>query len=258
MGATKEKNVLQRINDVMKELKFINKTQRVTGGGSYMAVTHDEVAKKVHPAMARHGLVAIPYLVNDKLEPSGMVTSNGNTIFLYQCVYDVNFYAIDDMEHFVTARVSAHANDMSDKAAGKAASYAMKYAYLKVFVLETGEEEEERVEGNVAPITEDQVTKLTDLCTELGFPEKETLNNLAHKVYKLGDIKELGSNLFDNAMKRLKKKSADSTRAGKKTGKKTAPKKTEGKKKADKKSGSKKQQTESDEPDPFGDDKGEE
>jgi hypothetical protein len=43
---------------------------------------------------------------------------------------------------FVT--LPAHAMDSADKSCGKAISYATKYALLKVFALETGEDEESR------------------------------------------------------------------------------------------------------------------
>lgn len=210
--ATAKPNILQRINAVMKDVKYIQKTANVNAGGKYKAVTHDEVTKKLHPAMQKHGIVALLQLVEDSMAPSGMITSNSNPIFLYQCVYDVVFCNIDEKDDTVTCRVSAHANDTSDKAPGKAASYAMKYALLKTFLLETGDEEEERVEGNAAPISEEQVIELENLCTEFGFPPEETLKALATKVYKLEDISQLPHTGFDNAVKRLKKKAADAKR----------------------------------------------
>jgi len=251
MVATTKKNILHRINDAMKELKYVRKTAQVSGGGTYMAVTHDEVTRKVHPMLAKHGIIVVPELIKDKMKASGMVTSNGNTIFLYQCVYDIHFYGIDSMVEKVTARVSAHANDMSDKAAGKAISYAVKNAYLKVFALETGENDEERVEGNVSPLSEEQVQTLRDYCEELGFPVAETLNSLATKVFRQEKIEDLGSNLFDNAMKRLKKKAADANRDKKPADKKSTTKKAATKKKAAPKQ-AKAATTEID--DPFGED----
>lgn len=213
MAASKstEGNILQRINAVMKDIAYVRKTATVKQGGSYKAVTHDEVTKKLHPLLVKHGIVVVPKLVEGSMAPSGMVTSSGNPIMLYQCVYDVVFHNIDGADT-LTCRVSAHANDTSDKAPGKALSYAVKNAYLKVFALETGEDEEQRVEGKVAPISEEQVIALESLCEELGFPPEETLKALANKVYRLADISELASTYYDNAVKRLKKKAADAKR----------------------------------------------
>ena len=51
---------------------------------------------------------------------------------------------MDEASDCFELRVAGHANDSGDKAAGKAQSYAVKTALLKVFALETGVDDESR------------------------------------------------------------------------------------------------------------------
>ena len=50
----------------------------------------------------------------------------------------------DDPTDRLTIVIESHAMDNADKAPGKAVSYANKYALLKLFEIETGEDEESR------------------------------------------------------------------------------------------------------------------
>jgi hypothetical protein len=64
--------------------------------------------------------------------------------FRYEATYDFHFVSIDNPEDRISIRIQAHAMDNADKAPGKALSYAKKYAVLKLFEIETGEDEESR------------------------------------------------------------------------------------------------------------------
>jgi len=226
MATTNAKlNIYQRINAVQKKVAYIKKTRNVNK--QYMAVGHDDVIKHTRKHITDSGIVITESLIDDTMGSSGSMTSNGNTIFLYQGRFIVSFVNIDDPSDRVEVRVPAHANDTGDKAPGKAMSYAMKYAILKTFMLETGEDDEERIEGVAEPLTEDQIIELENLCEELEFPPEETLKSLAQKVYQKSDISEVSSLAFDDAVRRLKKKKADANRNAKKgpAKKKSAPRK---------------------------------
>lgn len=134
-------NLLQRINEVRKAIDYIQKDKSVsTGGGSYRAVTHDTVTALVRPAMVEHGIVCWPNLVDSQSVPK----DEGSKQFRYEATYDFQFCNIEDKADCLTIRIQAHAMDNADKAPGKALSYAMKYALLKLFNIETGEDEESR------------------------------------------------------------------------------------------------------------------
>lgn len=164
-------NIYQKLNNVRKAVPYIKKDKKIHG---YQAVTHDQVTAHIHDACVENGVFIIPTQINGSLSSSGMQTSKGITITLYQAEYIVAFVNMDDPNDKVEISVHAHANDTGDKAPGKALSYAVKYAALKVLMLETGDDEESRVEGERAKkekIGEDQVKWINDKIEEYGIDE---------------------------------------------------------------------------------------
>jgi hypothetical protein len=139
-----ELNIYQRINAVMKEVEYVQKDGAISGGGAnYKAVTHDQVTSVVRKSMVTHGIV----IQVDQLKSEMLIKRDveaGVKMHLYSGVYAISFVNIDDGNDRLTATINAHANDNGDKAPGKAASYAVKYAMLKTFTLETGENDESR------------------------------------------------------------------------------------------------------------------
>lgn len=137
-------NLFQRINEVRKSIDYIKKDKSVsTGGGSYQAVTHDQVTAMVRDHMVKHGIVSYPILVEGKSTPK----EEGAKQFRYEATYDFVFANIDDASDKICLRIQAHAMDNADKAPGKALSYAKKYAVLKLFEIETGEDDESRYQS---------------------------------------------------------------------------------------------------------------
>lgn len=136
-----EGNILQRVIAVRNEVRYIQKDKEVdTGRGKYKAVTHDMVTAMVRESMNKHGIVVIPFLVEtDEKPPVG-----DSKQFRHIAVYDFKFCNAEDATDFFVVRTTGHAMDNADKAPGKALSYAKKYAILKVFEIETGENEESR------------------------------------------------------------------------------------------------------------------
>ena len=139
-------NLLQRINEVRKAVAYIKKDKSVsTGSGSYKAVTHDQVTAMVREHMTEQGIVSWPHLVESQSMPyevnADMVRAKQ---FRYEATYDFTFANVEDPKDCIVIRIQAHAMDNADKAPGKALSYAMKYALLKLFSLETGEDDESR------------------------------------------------------------------------------------------------------------------
>lgn len=139
-----EKNIYQRINEVMKSVEYVQKDSKVSGGGTYTAVSHDMVVAVLRKAMVKHGIVVrTEQLRGDILQMRDI--KNDIKMHLYSADYAVHFVNIDKPDDFCTVNINAHANDNGDKAPGKAASYAVKYAMLKTFSLETGDNDESRV-----------------------------------------------------------------------------------------------------------------
>jgi len=138
-------NLFQRINEVRKAIGYVQKDKSVsTGGGSYKAVTHDTVTAMVRPEMVKHGIVCFPELTASASLPK----EEGSKQFRYEATYAFHFINMDEPTDRLTITIQAHAMDNADKAPGKALSYAKKYALLKLFEIETGEDEESRYQSD--------------------------------------------------------------------------------------------------------------
>jgi hypothetical protein len=180
-------NIYQRINEVRKKATYVQKDKTVTGAGSYKAVTHDAVTALLRNHLIDQGIVIVPRLISSGVEAIG-ATSSGTTIIRYTGKYEIDFVNCDDPADRVTVPGEAHANDHGDKAPGKATSYATKYAMLKLFSIETGEDDEGRVEPyeSLEKITEKQAADLEALIDEV---KADKARFLAHmKVDSIASI----------------------------------------------------------------------
>ncbi len=142
----KTKNIYQRINAVMSEVQYVQKDKQVSGAGAnYKAVTHDQVVSVIRESLVKHGIVIFPEQKTNDMPIMRDVEKNIK-MHLYSAEYVIHFVNIDNGEDRISVSINAHANDNGDKAPGKAVTYATKTAMLKVFCLETGDDEESRAE----------------------------------------------------------------------------------------------------------------
>lgn len=140
-------NVYQRMRAVMVEIGYVRKDKKVDGfGGGYMAVTHDNVTAHVRPVMLKYGLLAIPRDMEFTALQSEE-TSKGATIHIVRVSLNTRFQNIDDPSDYVDVPSFADGKDAGDKAPGKGISMAVKYGLLKGLMLETGTDEESRIDS---------------------------------------------------------------------------------------------------------------
>lgn len=132
-------NIFQRVNEVRKKVEYLQKQKKVDN--KYYVVTHDQVIAEIRPYLIEFGIVIIPTLVASEMHENVIKFTN-STASRYDATYKFTFVNIDDPKDFFDIVIEAHAIDNGDKAPGKAISYAMKYAILKAFSIESGENEE--------------------------------------------------------------------------------------------------------------------
>jgi hypothetical protein len=144
-------NIYQRINSVMRTVAYVQKDKVITGmGAGYKAVTHDQLVATIRKEVVEAGLMVLVSQTAGLFHEKGKKWDKESkqevpdTMRLYEGEYDVSLVNIDDPEQRVTVHVAAHALDNGDKAPGKAMTYATKTAMLKLFWLETGENDESR------------------------------------------------------------------------------------------------------------------
>ena len=142
-------NLAQRINQVRRGIDYIQKDKSVSTGtsGSYKAVTHDQVTAMVRQHMIDAGIICYPVLVCSRVAETLDKEGKPSRNIRYEATYDFTFANCDDQKDAITLRIESHAMDNQDKAPGKALSYAKKYAVLKLFEIETGEDEESRYQS---------------------------------------------------------------------------------------------------------------
>lgn len=157
-------NIYQKINEVRKAVQYLQKDAIVTG---YKAITHDFVTSAVRPHLIEHGIVIVPRQVSYEVRDTGKTTKGGVPYTSYVGMYEFDFVNMDEPLDQFTVSVGAISEDTADKGPGGAISYAMKYALLKVFNIETGESEESRFDQKPEYLNTDQQTAINDLFNQL-------------------------------------------------------------------------------------------
>ncbi len=139
----KRLNLHQRINEVRKRNAYLKKEKKVE---SYLAVTHDQVTAELREDLIAQGVEIFPSVVpgTGHTVDTGTKTAKGIPFIRYEAEFAIVFVNMDDPKDRETITLPAHAIDHGDKAPGKAISYATKAALLKVFNIETGEDDESR------------------------------------------------------------------------------------------------------------------
>lgn len=135
-----QKNLLCRMLDIMAELDYIQKGDAKVNG-QYRFVSHDQVTAKIHPLLVKHRVLAIPSIVSHSQEGNRTVAEVSTT-----------FMNVDKPEDKLTVRFLGYGVDSGDKGPGKAVSYAFKYAILKVFCLETGDDPDYDAKSTYEPL----------------------------------------------------------------------------------------------------------
>ena len=193
-------NIYQRINAVQAKIDYIKRDKVVQ---TYKAVTHDQVTALIRVLLVEFGIVIIPALVSTVTVDTGSLTAKGTPTIRVEAIYEFKFVNKDDPQDFFVSTVSAHALDTGDKAPGKALSYAKKALMLKVFEIETGEDDESRYKEEDQPpsITEDQAATLTALIEEVKADK-----TLFLKFFKVSKLDDLSVPVYPAAVKMLESK----------------------------------------------------
>lgn len=124
----------------MADLSYIAKGDK-TVNNQYRFVSHDQVTAKLHPLLVKHGIVVIPSVEELK--------QDGNRTVVKLAVLFRN--ADNPADSFYTFHYG-YGIDSTDKGPGKAISYAYKYAMLKTFCLETGDDPDNDANAAYEPV----------------------------------------------------------------------------------------------------------
>tara|TARA_R100000655_G_scaffold49054_1_gene86570 strand:- start:287 stop:886 length:600 start_codon:yes stop_codon:yes gene_type:complete len=190
MNQKKPLNIYQRILSVMDDLHFVQKEDKRVNG-QYTFVSHDAVSAAIHPLLVKHRIVVTPTVIDHTIDGNRTVVN-----------VEVNFVNADMPEEKITINSIGYGIDNQDKGIGKAVSYATKYAFLKMFVLETGDDpEQDLIEHQPDTITNKQAVALQNLIEETGTRISDFC---AH--FEISELKNLPKTEFKTAATSLQKK----------------------------------------------------
>lgn len=154
-------NIHQRLHAIMSAVKYVQKSEK-TVNGQYRFVTHDSVSASIQPELINNGVLIVTSVKDYK--------QDGNRT----CVdLEISFVNIDNPEDKLIINAFGYGIDTQDKGPGKAISYAVKYALLKTFCLETGDDpENDLVEHKPAP-KQPPIKRIAALPAKLTKAEQE-------------------------------------------------------------------------------------
>lgn len=189
-------NIYQRINQIKLEGDiYLKKGSAGQGTGAQ----YDELIAILAPKLAKAGIV----ITVDKVgEARSRETKKGS--YVYECDFKVSYINVDKPEDRLETIIESHAQDGGDKAPGKANTYAAKTSMLKVFGIETGDNEESRADtANTDLITNEQSAELFKLlCDESGCYTQQ--GDRIRTAFKFNNINEIQAKQFDKIIAKAK------------------------------------------------------
>jgi hypothetical protein len=205
----REATLAERVLWLRDHVGYVQKDKSV--GGKYAAVSHDKITAYLRSKMVQAGIFHWVTCVESTDHETGQVIDNGRRIMQNRATFEVTFENAFNADDKRTCRVVAHADDYGDKSPGKTLSYATKYALLKISMIETGEEDEERTADDAGARVgkiEDDETMLNDLwavADELfGDDAARTLKAMAARRFFVESYGAIPQDRFDDALRALR------------------------------------------------------
>ena len=167
---------------IMKEVETVFKGANISmgNGRSYSAVNHDDVARLLHKPLADHGIVTKVSVEKVEISSRDKTNKYGDISLEYRADVwvEVTFINADNPAEREVCRSFAYAFDSGDKAVGKAESMAVKYVFLKNFVLESTDNEESRDhENNMGGSSNEKKSLVEDIkAKETSAVQKKTVS----------------------------------------------------------------------------------
>lgn len=214
------------MNIYLKMLKATEKINRVAknlkvglGQSQYKAVGEADVLEAVKPVEAEIGIYSFPVsrrIVESKefittSEYNGKTSEKVTMWLRLEVVY--RFVNVDDPEDFIDITTYGDGIDPQDKAVGKAMTYADKYALLKAYKVETGDDPDQHHSQDMKPNykpqpqakTNPSYAKASEPQPEIEFVDGPIDNNKADALKMLAESK--GVTMLQ-VLKRYNKQSA--------------------------------------------------
>lgn len=198
MSETKTLNIHQKMLQATMQIERVKKDLSVQAGkGSYKAVSEGAVLKAVKEVEIELGIYSYPFtrkivdsqvIVNTK-EYNGVVTESKQMMMRIETIY--RFVNIDNPSDYIDITSYGDGVDSQDKAPGKAMTYADKYALLKAYKIETGDDPDKDGSGELKSATPTKATPQQLSVIGLSIDGEREKKICAY--YKVKDLSELST-----------------------------------------------------------------
>ncbi len=140
-------NIYEKMSCITNELTRVAKNLSVgVGNSSYKAVGEADVLAAIKPVEEKYRVYSYPYsrnivetnVLTSTSTYNGNVTEKNSLFLRLETTY--RFVNIDNPSEYIDVVTYGDGVDTQDKAPGKAMTYADKYALLKAYKVETGED----------------------------------------------------------------------------------------------------------------------
>jgi hypothetical protein len=212
-------NIDEKMAEITAEINTVAKNLNVdTGKGKgYKAVSEADVLAAVKPIEKKHGVYSYPY--EREIVDSGELvnqTQYGERKSLFLRVRTVyRFVNTEKPEEYLDIVTYGDGVDSQDKAPGKAMTYGDKYALLKAYKIQTGDDPDQNASGELVSqnirtqkIGTDKIAAISTRANGMGLP----IETIMHQ-YRLASIGDMTEEQFYDCVQRL---NAEEKKRGKK------------------------------------------
>ena len=210
MEETKQLNIYQKMLKATEKINKVAKNLKVEIGksSSYKAVSEADVLEAVKPVEIELGIYSYP--VNREIIETQVLdtvkeyngTRNESKQLFMRLEVTYRFVNIDNPQDYLDITTYGDGVDSQDKAPGKAMTYADKYALLKAYKIETGDDPDKEASGElkatqkqtktISKATANQIETMKKMYSEeelqkaLNLVKKEKLEDLT--VYEASSL----------------------------------------------------------------------
>ena len=175
-------NIYQKMSAITKEISTVAKNLQVgEGKNQYKAVGEADVLAAVKPIEVKHGVYSYPF--NREIVESGEMVSStkyGDRKSLYLRVKTVyRFVNVDEPSEYIDITTYGDGVDSQDKAPGKAMTYGDKYALLKAYKIQTGDDPDQNESETLNSVNRN------DRTGEPAYPSREVMLGHVKKLYQV-------------------------------------------------------------------------
>lgn len=184
-------NIFQKMSAITQEISTVAKNLQVgEGKNQYKAVGEADVLAAVKPVEAKHGVYSYPYS-REIVESGEMVatTKYGERKSLYLRLKTVyRFVNMENPDEYIDITTYGDGVDTQDKATGKAMTYSDKYALLKAYKIQTGDDPDQNASETLNSVN--RRDPAIDRTGQPAYPSREEMLKVIEAKYPAGKVRD--------------------------------------------------------------------